>query len=282
MIITIESDVAEVQVELNKTMEEIEASLPDALAQVAEFGLSRWTDIAQERLMGDSAQEYLTNVGSYYSRDKGKGRDVNEGLIPRVELDRGNITAKLALIGKLSNMLENGFDAYDIAEAIRRKQGKDDVNVPFRHFLPTAERAEQVGKVSKARRGAGITSKAQHRRPSMSHRVRADMRSSIRIAEAAGKATARGRKYPPKQGSGHKTGIFSGMKAPTKLGGRSQGVGWYQTFRRITKESVWIHPGFMGIKAAESVQTEVENVGPQMLAEFIGTVLEVKIKSRHE
>lgn len=281
MELVIETDMAQVRVKMMKSIEEVGKAIPDAMAQIAEFGLSRWTDVVQERLRGDSAQEYLTNTGAYYRTRGGLGDNANAGLIDKVVMKKGTKegSAQLALIGKLSNMLENGFDAFDIAAAVRKKQGKNDVNVPFRHFLPSRQKVEETTKVTGARKKAGIETRGRHRRPTMSQRTRNRMQASIAKAESAGRKTARGQKYPAKRGSGHRTGIFSGMTAPTKAGGRSQGTGHYNTFRRITSESVWIHPGFQGIKAVEEVQKLVETVGPQMLGEFLGTILEVKLRN---
>lgn len=272
--IRIETDIKALEKKLQVEEQQIQRALPNVVHKVTEFARDQWVKMVNTSLSIDSARLYLTGMRGGDEGISGEGEGLHQGL-QEIEDFREDNMSLVALVGKLPNMLEQGFDPFSIADVMLQspniKEGKEGpyIDVPFRHKSPQK------------------TNRNDPR--SMPRGVYSDMQKAIKHAEQIGSSVARGRKYSTKRRPHHTTSIHSGMTTPTQkpAGGRT-----YRTFRRISKASLtprivtegdrateiipWMHPGYKGIQAVHRVKALVDNVAPQMVAKFLEEFLEEK------
>ncbi|WAB25255.1 hypothetical protein M5_0077 [Lysinibacillus phage vB_LfM_LysYB2] len=209
----------------NVLASQIEAVASAAVSSTLMATKSKWETIAQQRLtttrndylLGLNADDSMTQPDAY--------------------------TGVLVLRGKWPNMLETGFQAYDMKPGFmsgpRVKQKKDGgwyTTIPFRHTTPGST-------------GSAVGGKS----------MPDDIYSQARALRGQKQLTGTETSYPAKTswaGYQHKSGIYEGMRKNTKQYDKATQNSYF-TFRRVSDKSdpeSWKHPGFPGVKALDVVE----------------------------
>lgn len=186
---------------------------------------SKWEQVAQQRLT-TTRNDYLLGLNAD-----------NSMSFPDA------FTGVLILRGKWPNMLESGFQAFDMKDGFKngprvkhKKDGGWYQTIPFRHRTPGTT-------------GSAVGGKA----------MPDDIYAQARALRGQERLRGTEQKYPPQKswtGYQHKNGIYEGMVKNTKKYDKAI-QNTYFTFRRVSDKSdpsSWHHPGFPGIKAIEVVE----------------------------
>lgn len=171
-------------------------------------------------------------------------------------------TGILTLRGKWANMLETGFDPFDIKDGFSHskyaKQRKDGsgwyLTVPYRHrTTPTS--------------GVGVGGRVMPK----------DIYAQAKKLNAGQRLTGTESKYPAVtswKGYQHKNGIYEGMVKNTKQYGKAT-QSTYVTFRRASDKSdpsSWWHSGFAGVHAMDTVTSFAQETFSKMISNFLKNV----------
>ena len=238
-------------------MKELSISVPDGLSAAltnqiqtaAQMSVSdtlmatksKWEQIAQQRLNTTRA-DYLLGLNADNSLE-----------FP------DKMTGVLTLRGKWPNKLEDGFSAFDIKDGLmngpnvkRKKDGGWYNTVPFRHRTP----GHSGSAVGGSEMPTDIYSRARA------------MRGNVQ------RLTSTETAYPPQtswKGYTHKNGLYEGMVRNRKKYEKAI-QSTYVTFRRVSDKSdpkAFWHPGFVGIKAVDSVVPFAEKTFKEVLEVYL-------------
>lgn len=232
-------------------------------------------------IMSGARDKWLTLAGERLHTSR---RDYVNG-IQEVEID--GMTASVALVGQLPNMVEDGFSAFDmhttllgpnvpVVPAGSGLKGKHNIldkqgqptgkywrTIPFRHQGPStigqgggtpvgSQYVGMLGPEAAAKLGRKIWRAAQKLGATTGMPGVVPMPSSMgRLPEG----------LAPKLMPHHSTDIYAGMlKMQKTYEGSTQNT--YTTFRRISdnQPSKWLHPGIEGAHLADEVEKYIEQV----------------------
>lgn len=196
----------------------------------------------------------------------------------------------ITLEGKLANMIEHGYDAFQLQETLlgdnttgwhTAEDGGRYRAIPFRHKTPgsgpvggqamgsqfVAQAAQLVGQKA-AEQAAFKLGKDIHRRAQRlitAEEKKAGKKGMVALVPG----------LAPKLKESHTTDIFAGMKVNKQVvAGGKKTQKTYSTFRMISQDAAgnprpggkWYHPGIRGRNFAEQVSDYVEQIAPAVVA----------------
>lgn len=236
------------------------------LDDVAASARVKWIRIAQTELHS-TRQDYIQAIG---------------------EIQTGEGSREIALIGWLANAIENGMDAYDMRDTLLAnsshvgKDGKKFAYIPFRHGTPGSTglagapmgSAEAPHSSSSMASGSVLASLGQAVKLGKAiHQEAKKLRGSRRLGTGVGGASL----LQP----WHKTDIYAGMKRQRKpyvnqRTGKTTTQTQYTTFRTISENSdpsAWQHPGIQARHFADQVAAHVDRIIPAIMNRAIKEAL---------
>lgn len=182
------------------------------------------------------------------------GLDIDAIVYP---LDPNGFIGKVELKGKLPNMVEKGFSAFDMkigfgksSRVHRTKGGGWYLTIPFRHTTPN----------SNGGFGAPLPK---------------DVYNVAKKLAPGGRLSVKGNLGRSWTGYQHKSNIYDGLQRIVKSYKKAT-QSQYFTFRRVSNNSdplSWYHPGFTGVQIANSLmpfarQTFVDTLTNNLSAIF--------------
>jgi hypothetical protein len=241
-------------------MKKIEIQIPDGFSnvlnnqiqQAANLAISstlmvtksHWEQIAQQKLTTTRA-DYMLGLNSDNSLE-----------FP------DELTGVLTLRGKWANMLETGFQPFDMKDGfskgkrVQKKDGGWYQTIPMRHRTP--------GQSGSAVGGSEMPS---------------DIYSRARAMRGnTGRLTGTEKSYPAQTswtGYQHKNGIYEGMVRNRKKYDKATQSSYF-TFRRVSDKSdpmSWWHPGFVGVKAISIVEPFAQSTFNKVYADNIKNLM---------
>lgn len=186
-----------------------------------------WQEKAQQKLNSTRA-DYLLGLSS-------------DSI--RYPFDNNPMVGAVVLMGKFPNMLEEGFQPYDMKDGFANsskkrasKKGGWYLNIPIRHSTP---------------------GRYQHGPPM----PRAIYNQASKLPNW-GSLSIKGGQDTSWKGYQHKSNKYDGLTKIIKSYANSS-QSQYMTFRRVSDKSdpsSWWHPGYAGVKIAESLESEARKV----------------------
>ena len=211
-----------------KVVQAIESTVESSLA----FIKDRWQQQAQQKLHS-TLPLYLL------------GLDINSILYP---LEGNPFAGAVELRGKFPVMLEKGFSQFDMKigfsnskHKIAKKDGGWYLTIPMRHSTP----------------GSYMYGNTMSK----------DMYGVAKKLPDKGKLTIKGSGDKSWTGYQHKSNKYDGLTRIIKSYNKAK-QSQYFTFRRVSDKSdplSWKHPGYMGVKIAESLEPYAKNVFTSLL-----------------
>lgn len=201
-----------------------------AVADAARSALQTTLAVVKDRWQSEAQQKLHSTLPLYLM-----GLDFNSVIYP---LNGDSFSGAVELHGKLPNMLEKGFSAFDMKtgfknspRATHTQSGGWYLTIPIRHSTPGAF---MYGKPMPK----DIYTQAKKLKNG----------KSLAVPGAGAKSWT---------GYQHKSSIYDGLTRIVKSysGGTKQSQ--YLTFRRVSDKSdpqSWMHPGYIGAKIAEDLQ----------------------------
>lgn len=227
------------------------------LDDVAAAARARWIKLARQQL-NSSKRDYIDGIQ---------------------EVDGSGNERFIMLVGRLPNMIEQGWAPHDLRETLLG-EGKGKVSksghryraIPFRHGTPTSK--GQAGTPMGARYGPqGPQSRAWAAEGVMDAGAAAELGNAVKrlrtkrlTTHAPGTPKGKAMVQVPKLAPWHKTDIYAGMRRVQKQY-RTAKQAQYQTFRTISEANPigWIHPGI----TERSIHTQVERDIEGMLGKIV-------------
>lgn len=207
-------------------------------------------DAMLEKVVGSAIQSTLAVVKDKWGREAQKKlhstrQDYLRGLSfeksLQYPLNGDYLTGAVSLIGETANALEKGYSAFDMKKGFgmsdkikTNSKGGWYLTIPMRHGTPNTY---QWGKP-----------------------IPEDIYSFAKKLEEGKSLNIKGDNLKSWAGYTHKNNIYDGLTKVVKAYEKAN-QSQYVTFRRVSSESEvnsWMHPGFGGVKIAESLKPLAE------------------------